>query len=86
MTILLLDDHPVIIEFLESRIHQIEPSIEIVKSYNVEDALSLLKSHQIARVICDLQIKSGKSLVIPEFLLQNSGITKLLHCFQFLHK
>lgn len=67
MTILLLDDHPVIIEFLESRIHQIEPSIEIVKSYNVEDALSLLKSHQIDRVICDLQIKSGKSLVIPEF-------------------
>jgi len=67
MTFLLLDDHPIILEFLESQIRQIESNIEIIKSCNVEDALSILKSKQIDRIICDLQIKSGKSLVIPEY-------------------
>ena len=67
MTFLLLDDHPIILEFLEYQIRQIESSIEIIKSCNVEDALSILKSKQIDRIICDLQIKSGKSLVIPDY-------------------
>jgi DNA-binding NarL/FixJ family response regulator len=70
MTFLLLDDHPIILEFLEYQIRQIESSIEIIKSCTVEDALSILKSKQIDRIICDLQIKSGKSLVIPDYCLK----------------
>lgn len=71
MTILLLDDHPVIIEFLDSRIREIDPNIETIKSYDVEDALLKLQSNHIDRIICDLQIKSGKSFVIPEFCYKN---------------
>ena len=66
MTFLIIDDHPVILEFLESLIKQTESNVEIIKTYSVEDALLILKSNQIDRVICDLQIKSGNTLVIPE--------------------
>ena len=71
MTFLIIDDHPVILEFLESLIKQTESNVEIIKTCSVEDALLILKSNQIDRVICDLQIKSGKSLVIPEFCCKN---------------
>jgi DNA-binding NarL/FixJ family response regulator len=71
MTFLILDDHPIILEFLESHIRQIESNVEIIKTCSVEEALLILKSKQIDRIICDLQIKSGKSLVIPEYCCKN---------------
>jgi DNA-binding NarL/FixJ family response regulator len=71
MTFLILDDHPIILEFLESHIRQIESNVEIIKTCSVEEALLILKSKQIDRIICDLQIKSGKSLVIPEYCCRN---------------
>ena len=57
MTFLIIDDHPVILEFLEYLIKQTESNVEIIKTHSVEDALLILKSNQIDRVICDLQIK-----------------------------
>lgn len=71
MTFLILDDHPIILEFLESHIRQIESNVEIIKTCSVEEAILILKSKQIDRIICDLQIKSGKSLVIPEYCCKN---------------
>ena len=49
MTFLLLDDHPIILEFLESLIKQTESNVEIIKTCSVEDALLILKSNQIDR-------------------------------------
>jgi two-component system invasion response regulator UvrY len=84
MTFLLLDDHPIILEFLESLIKQTESNVEIIKTCSVEDALLILKSNQIDRVICDLQIKSGKSLVIPEFCCKNE--IPYMVCSSYINK
>jgi len=84
MTFLLLDDHPIILEFLESLIKQTESNVEIIKTCSVEDALLILKSNQIDQVICDLQIKSGKSLVIPEFCCKNE--IPYMVCSSYINK
>jgi DNA-binding NarL/FixJ family response regulator len=66
-TILLLDDHPAMLDYLSMVVMENYKGIQILKSTNVETSESLILNHKIDAVICDLQIKAGKSIYIPEF-------------------
>ena len=70
MKIVILDYHPLIIQFLENEIVQILPTA-IIKSFtSVEPAANYIESNKIDFAICDLQIVSGKSLVIPTICME----------------
>ncbi len=66
MIYLVLDDHPSIVEFISAQLSQFDNKAIIVKAYSVEEAQRLLNKAKIDKVICDLQIRTGKSMVIPE--------------------
>lgn len=67
MNILILDDHPPIVEFVAIKLQELNNKLIILKANNVGEALGLLGQHEIDRVICDLQIISGKNLEIPRY-------------------
>jgi len=65
MIVLILDDHPPIIEFLAIKLQEINSELTILEANTVEQALHLLESQEVQRVVCDLQIISGKNMAIP---------------------
>ena len=67
MNILVLDDHPSIVEFIAIKLQELNTDLVIFKTNTVEQALPILEGNEIDRVICDLKIVSGKNLVIPEY-------------------
>lgn len=67
MNILVLDDHPSIVEFIDIKLHELNNTLTIFKANTVEHALLLLGENEVDRVVCDLQIITGKNLVIPEY-------------------
>ena len=72
MKILLLDDHPLIIDFIAEQIRKIDSDVLVMTSIGVEQALDILSAHKIDRVVCDLQIKSGKSVAVPEYCAKHN--------------
>lgn len=70
MKIVILDDHPLVINLLEKDICEILPKAEIISFTSVEPASNYIKSNNIDYAICDLQIVSGKSLVIPNLCME----------------
>jgi DNA-binding NarL/FixJ family response regulator len=72
MKILLLDDHPLIIDFIAEQIIKIDSDVLVMTSIGVEQALDILSAHKIDRVVCDLQIKSGKSVAVPEYCAKHN--------------
>jgi DNA-binding NarL/FixJ family response regulator len=66
-TILLLDDHPAMLDYLSMVVLENCEQLQLLKSSNIEVAESLLLNNKVDAVICDLQIKGGKSIYIPEF-------------------
>ncbi len=66
MNILILDDHPLILNAISNEIQQIQINSNIQLCENVEQAVDSLKHKKIDFVICDLQIVSGKSLIVPK--------------------
>jgi DNA-binding NarL/FixJ family response regulator len=66
-TILLLDDHPAMLDYLSMVVLENCEQLQLLKSSNIEVAESLLLNNKVDAVICDLQIKAGKSIYIPEF-------------------
>jgi len=71
MKIILLDDHPLILNALESEITKAHPHLVISKFTTIEKAETFIKTNSVQFVICDLEIVSGKSTVIPELCYQN---------------
>lgn len=71
MKILILDDHPLIPDFLTLKILEIYSSSEVLVANSLEQAQFLLTQNQVDRVICDLQIIRGKSLLLPEYCCIN---------------
>jgi two-component system, NarL family, invasion response regulator UvrY len=67
MKILFLDDHPTIAAILSDLVKLIPIEMDIYQAYSVKSAFDILQSEPIDRVVCDLQIKTGKSLEIPEY-------------------
>ncbi len=65
MIVLVLDDHPPIVEFLAIKLRELDGELNILQAYNVEQALQFFESNEVNRVICDLQIISGKNMAIP---------------------
>jgi DNA-binding NarL/FixJ family response regulator len=64
--ILLLDDHPAILEFLNTILKIYFTDIVVLKAKTIEFAKVILDEDGADFVICDLQIKSGKSMVVPK--------------------
>jgi DNA-binding NarL/FixJ family response regulator len=65
-TLLVLDDHQAIIEYLNLFLQIHFANVKVIKSKTIEYAKVILDESVVDFVICDLQIKSGKSMVIPE--------------------
>jgi DNA-binding NarL/FixJ family response regulator len=66
MNIIILDDHPLILNALAAEIKSIIPEVTIHAFQTIENTKTFLESNSANYVICDLQIASGKSIVIPE--------------------
>ena len=71
MKIILLDDHPLILNALEYEIKKIHPDLLIFKFTRIEKTETFIKTNSVQFVICDLEIVAGKSTVIPELCYQN---------------
>lgn len=65
MKIVILDDHPLIINFLKSEIQQILPEVQIISFTQVSPTIHYIKKNIVDFVICDLQIINGKNLEVP---------------------
>lgn len=66
MKILILDDHPLILNAISNEIQQFKLNCKIHILCTVEQSVELIKTDKIDFVVCDLQIVSGKSLIIPK--------------------
>jgi DNA-binding NarL/FixJ family response regulator len=67
MKILFLDDHPTITAILSDLVKLIPIEMDIYQAHSVKSAFEILQSESIDRVVCDLQIKTCKSLDIPKY-------------------
>lgn len=78
MKILLLDDHPLIIDFIAEQIRKIDSDVLVMTSIAVEQALDILSTHKIDRVVCDLQIKSEKALLFLNIAQNTTSLSWFL--------
>ncbi len=87
MRILILDDHEAIQHFVKQKITEIVPNATIILCSSIEHAIqSLTGFPQIDFAICDIEIKTGANLIIPElcfdkdipFLIYSSHVNKVL--------
>lgn len=76
--LVLLDDHPGILELLKLRIHRIEPNSSVVTFSEVENALMHMRKNRPDFVITDLHIHVGKSLALPKYCFEN-GIPYMVY-------
>lgn len=65
MKIVVLDDHPLILNFLHSEIHKIYPEAQVLLFNEINPTLYFIKKNIVDFVICDLQIITGKNLEVP---------------------
>lgn len=72
MNVLIIDDHPAILDFLVSQVNKVaaEENLKIFTCTNLSEAQEKLKAKKIDRVICDLNLTVGMSLTIPEYCLE----------------
>jgi DNA-binding NarL/FixJ family response regulator len=67
MRILILDDHEAIQQFVKQKITDIIPNATIILCSNIECAkIAISGFPKIDFAICDIEIKSGANLIIPE--------------------
>lgn len=65
MKFLLLEDHPFALQSLENAVKFIAPDAELYSFNTVETASKAIESMSFDFAICDMQIQSGKSLILP---------------------
>ena len=65
MTIVVLDDHPLILNFLQSEILEIHPEAQVLLFNEINPTVYYIKKNTVDFVICDLQIITGKNLTVP---------------------
>lgn len=72
MNIVILDDHPLILNALRTEIISILPEA-IIKTFTTINATrDYITTQSVNYVICDLQIFSGKSILIPELCFRQN--------------
>lgn len=87
MKIIVLDDHPLILNFLQSEIHEIYPEAQVLLFNEINPTLYYIKRNIVDFVICDLQIVSGKNLAVPNicherkipFMVFSSHTNKIIY-------
>lgn len=72
MNIIILDDHPLILNALRSEIKSILPEAIIKTFTTIDDTKEYIRTQSVNYVICDLQIVSGKSILIPELCFRQN--------------
>lgn len=72
MNIIILDDHPLILNALRSEIKSILPEAIIKTFTTIDDTKKYIRTQSVNYVICDLQIVSGKSILIPELCFRQN--------------
>ena len=65
MRILIIDDHPAIHRFLEQTLNEVVSACELTITSTVNEAARAIEDLDVDFAVCDLQIVTGKSLVIP---------------------
>ncbi|MFM2334256.1 MAG: Response regulator receiver domain [Bacteroidota bacterium] len=87
MRILILDDHEAIQHFLKQKITEIVPNATTIHCSTVEHASQVISGFpKIDYAICDIEIKSGANLTIPElcfnknipYMIYSSHVNKVL--------
>lgn len=67
MKVLILDDHHAILLFVKQKVFEIVPSAEIQMCSSITEAKMAIETvDPPSFVICDLELNSGRSTVIPE--------------------
>jgi DNA-binding NarL/FixJ family response regulator len=69
--LVLLDDHPAILELLKARIQKIEPNSSVVTFTEVENCMQYISQNRPNFVITDLHIHVGKSLALPKYCFEH---------------
>jgi DNA-binding NarL/FixJ family response regulator len=73
MRILILDDHEAIQQFIKQKVIEIIPNATIIFCSTTECATRVISEFpKIDFAICDIEIKSGANLVIPELCFDNA--------------
>ncbi len=73
MKILIFDDHEAIQHFIKQQITDILPNVEILLCSHLECAKNTISSHPSPDfAICDLEIKSGANITIPELCFKKN--------------
>ena len=72
MNIIILDDHPLILNALRTEIKSILPEANIKTFTTINDTRVYITTQSVNYVICDLQIVSGKSILIPELCFRQN--------------
>jgi DNA-binding NarL/FixJ family response regulator len=75
MNILILDDHPIILNSLEESLKSIVPNANVLCTTNIDDANKIISNNQINYAICDVQIVTGKSTLIPSICFKKKSHT-----------
>lgn len=71
MNILILDDHPIILNVLQECVKSLVPDANLLCTTNIDDANKIILNNQINYAICDVQIVTGKSTLIPSICFKN---------------
>ena len=87
MKIIVLDDHPLILNSLQSEIHEIYPEAQVLLFNEINPTLYYIKKNVVDFVFCDLRIVSGKNLAVPNicyerkipFMVFSSHTNKIIY-------
>ena len=66
MTILCVDDHPVIVKGLKNSVKQIDPEATILTFTVARDALSYAQSHGCDVLICEIELYNHGGITLAE--------------------
>ncbi len=65
MIILILDDHPLILETIKKEVKSLLPNCEIHSFVAINEAVSFIQHNKVNFAICDIQIIQGKNIELP---------------------
>lgn len=83
ITVLLVDDHPLVTERLDARLRA-EPDFDLViTASSLATAAAALSAHQIDVVVCDVRLQDGSGFELLDRSGSNSGVPKFIMLSQF---
>ncbi len=84
LKVLILDDHPGILELLKIKIHRVDPNSNVLAFSDVESCMDYLRNFKPDYVVSDLHIQVGKSLALPKYC-HEQGIPFMVYTSYLQH-